>query len=71
MLQLDEAISALNVESVHLVQHSLDKLMDCRRATNATAHVLATERKAADCILVMEVAGSRYLPSQARTKDRI
>jgi hypothetical protein len=31
----------------------LDKLMDCRRATNATAHVLATERKAADCILVM------------------
>ena len=48
-----------------------DKLMDCRRATNATAHVLATERKAADCILVMEVAGSRYLPSQLHTKDRI
>jgi hypothetical protein len=49
----------------------LDKLMDCRRATNATAHVLATERKAADCILVMEVAGARYLPSQVHTKDRI
>ena len=49
----------------------LDKLMDRRRATNATAHVLATERKAADCILVMEVAGSRYLPSQLHTKDRI
>jgi hypothetical protein len=31
----------------------------------------ATERKAADCILVMEVAGSCYLPSQAHTKDRI
>jgi hypothetical protein len=49
----------------------LDKLMDCRRARNATAHVLATERKAADCILVIEVAGSCYLPSQAHTKDRI
>ena len=49
----------------------LDKLMDCRRATNATAHVLAIERKAADCILVMEVAGSRYLPSRVHTKDRI
>jgi hypothetical protein len=41
------------------------------RATKATAHVLTTERKAADCILVMEVAGSRYLPSQVHTKDRI
>src|SRR5262249_26099372 len=49
----------------------LDKLMDRRRATNATAHVLATERKAANCILVMEVAGSRYLPSHAHTKGRI
>jgi hypothetical protein len=49
----------------------LDKLMDRRRATNATAHVLATERKAVDCILVIEVAGSRYLPSQVHTKDRI
>ena len=49
----------------------LDKLMDCRRAANATAHVLATELKAADCILVMEVAGSRYLLSQVHTEDRI
>ena len=49
----------------------LDKLMDCRRTTNATAHMLATERKAADCILVMEVAGARYLPSQVHTEDRI
>jgi hypothetical protein len=35
----------------------LDRVMDCRRTTKATAHVLATEHKAADSILVMELAG--------------
>jgi hypothetical protein len=42
--------------------HFFSRVLDCRRAANAIAHVLAIERKAADCILVMEVAASRYLP---------
>jgi hypothetical protein len=52
----------------------LDKLMDCRRATNATAHVLATERKTADCILVMrwlDRATCLLNFTQLHTKDRI